>query len=123
MSRRREEEDANALLPCLQPEARRENPADWCREDGEDACVLQLHIQPGAKRSEIAGRHGEALKIRLAAPPVEGKANAALIAFLADRLGLPRASIQLCGGASSRRKTVRIKGIDKTRLLLLAPAP
>jgi uncharacterized protein (TIGR00251 family) len=60
---------------------------DWLREvDG--AIMLTVHVQPGAKRSEMAGLHGDALKIRLAAPAVDGRANAALLAFVAQRLGL-----------------------------------
>jgi hypothetical protein len=73
-----------------------------------DGVVLNLHIQPGAKKTEIVGRHGEALKIRLAAPPVDGKANACLLAFLAERLGLPRAQIELVSGETSRAKRVKV---------------
>ncbi len=82
----------------------------WLREDG-DGVVLSLHIQPGAKRSETAGLHGEALKIRLAAPPVDGRANDALIAFLAKALGVPKASVSLVAGQSSRAKRVRVADI------------
>lgn len=82
----------------------------WLHEDGADV-VLALHIQPGAKRSEVVGQHGDALKIRLAAPPVDGKANAALVAFLAARLGVPKARIELVAGQSSRAKRVRIAGV------------
>ena len=85
--------------------------APWRREEGDGAThalVLALHVQPGAKRTEVAGIHGAALKIRLAAPPVDGKANAALLAFLADAFGVPRSSVTLVRGGSSRRKTVRI---------------
>ena len=52
--------------------------------------ILDLYVQPGAKRSEFAGQHGERVKLRLAAPPVEGKANAALIEFLAEYFGVPQ---------------------------------
>lgn len=85
----------------------------------DGTALLALHIQPGAKRTEIAGLHGEALKIRLAAPPVDGKANAALIAFLADRLDLPKAAVTLESGASSRQKRVRIAGAGRETLLAL----
>ena len=74
--------------------------------------TLRLHIQPGAKKTEVVGLHGEALKIRLAAPPVDGKANACLIGFLADRLGVAKSSVSLVSGESSRAKRVRIDGID-----------
>lgn len=81
----------------------------WLRQDGAD-CVLSLHVQPGAKRSEIVGLHGDALKIRLAAPPVDGKANAELIRFLAERLGLPRSAVELVSGECSRAKRLRVAG-------------
>ncbi len=85
--------------------------ASWLREDG-DGVVLTLHIQPGAKRTETAGLHGDALKIRLAAPPVDGKANEALIAFLAKLLGVPKSSVELVSGQTSRAKRVRVAGVD-----------
>ena len=84
--------------------------AVWLREDG-DGVVLTLHIQPGAKRTETAGLHGDALKIRLAAPPVDGKANEALIAFLAKTLGVPKSRVELVSGQTSRAKRVRVSGI------------
>ncbi|MGE5467891.1 MAG: DUF167 domain-containing protein [Ignavibacteria bacterium] len=86
-------------------------PAAWLRQDGAGV-VLSLHIQPGAKRTETAGLHGEALKIRLAAPPVDGKANDALIAFLAKTLGVPKSSVELLSGQTSRAKRVRVAGVD-----------
>jgi uncharacterized protein (TIGR00251 family) len=70
--------------------------------------TLRLHVQPGAKRSELAGRHGDALKVRIAAPPVEGKANAELLRFLADAFGVPVRRVALLRGESSREKVVRI---------------
>ena len=79
----------------------------WLLADG-DGVVLRLHIQPGAKKTEIAGLHGEALKIRLAAPPVDGKANAALIDFVAERLGLAKSAVSLKSGQTSRRKVLEI---------------
>ena len=83
----------------------------WLHGDGT-AVVLTLHIQPGARKTEICGLHGDALKIRLAAPPVDGKANDCLIAFLAERLSLARNTIDLISGASARSKRVRIQGIS-----------
>lgn len=83
---------------------------NWLVADG-DGIRLRLHIQPGAKNTEVAGLYGEALKIRLAAPPVDGKANACLIAFLADRLGVTKAAISLVSGDASRAKRVRVTGI------------
>ena len=71
---------------------------------------LTLHIQPGAKKTEIAGEHGDALKIRLAAPPVDGKANQALLSYLATRFGVPQRQVVLKQGETSRRKVVEISG-------------
>lgn len=76
------------------------------------AVVLVLHVQPGAKKTEIVGVHGTALKIRLAALPVDGKANQALINFLAAQLGVSKRSVTLIGGETSRAKRLRIVGID-----------
>jgi uncharacterized protein (TIGR00251 family) len=70
--------------------------------------VLQLHVQPGAKRSEFAGMHGERMKVRLAAPPVEGKANEALIEFLAGHYDVPRKNVTIEAGLHSRQKRVAI---------------
>lgn len=79
----------------------------------DDAGVtLRLHIQPGAKKTEVVGLHGAALKIRLAAPPVDGKANACLLAFVADRLGVAKAAVSLLSGDSSRAKRVRVAGVE-----------
>ena len=71
--------------------------------------MLALHVQPGARRTAVAGRHGAALKIRLAAPPVEGRANAALRAFLADAFGVPLRNVVLVRGETARDKVVRIE--------------
>jgi len=91
----------------------------------KDGVVLTLHIQPGAKKTEIVGPHGEALKIRLAVPPVDGKANAALLAFLARKVGAGRTALELVSGQTSRTKRVRIEGYaaDELRVLLQAKAP
>lgn len=72
---------------------------------------LVVHVQPRAKRSEAAGRHGDALKVRLAAPPVDGAANEELVRFLADALGLPRRAVRLVAGQASRRKVVELDGL------------
>lgn len=79
----------------------------WRREDG-GTLVLTLHVQPGAARTEIAGMHGDALKIRLAAPPVEGRANDALRRYLADAFGVALRDVVIEHGETSRRKVVRI---------------
>jgi uncharacterized protein (TIGR00251 family) len=79
----------------------------WRRDEG-GALLLVVHVQPGAKRTEVAGLHDGALKLRLAAPPVDGKANAALRAFLADAFGVPLRSVSLVRGETSRDKLLRI---------------
>ena len=84
----------------------------WRREEHAGATVtlvLALHVQPGAKRTEVAGTHGDALKIRLAAPPVDGKANAELLRFLAAAFDVPRHAVTLLRGETSRQKAVRIE--------------
>lgn len=81
----------------------------WFRFE-RSAIILTLHVQPGAKHSEIAGLHGDALKIRLAAPPIEGRANEALLRFLAELFAVPLRNIELLRGAQSRHKMVKISG-------------
>jgi uncharacterized protein len=81
----------------------------WYRRDG-DTITLVLHVQPGAKRSEVAGLHGAALKIRLAAPPVEGRANEALLRFIADCFSVPLRNVELRQGGQSRHKRVEVRG-------------
>ena len=73
-----------------------------------EALTLHLHVLPGARKTEVAGRHGGSIKIRLAAPPVEGKANAALVAFLADAFDVPLRNVSVVRGEKSREKTVRV---------------
>lgn len=91
----------------------------WLKQTADGHLLLTLHIQPGAKKTEIAGEYGDALKIRLAAPPVDGKANAALLAFVAERLGVAKSAVTLKSGQTSRRKVVEVLGVttDKLRLL------
>ena len=82
----------------------------WIQESG-GGVVLSLHVAPRAKRTEIAGLHGAALKVRLAAPPVDDKANRELLRFLADRLGAPNSAVRLVSGQTSRGKRVAIAGV------------
>ena len=70
-----------------------------------------VHVVPRAKATEVAGRHGDAVRIRLAAPPVDGAANAELVRFLAERFGVPRSAVTIVRGATARRKTVAILGV------------
>lgn len=78
------------------------------RWDG-DALILDCHLQPKASNDAFAGLHGERLKIRLTAPPVDGKANAHLLAFLADAFGVAKSQVTLESGQQSRQKRVRIQ--------------
>ena len=79
------------------------------RRDGADL-VLELRVQPRASRSEIAGCHGERLRVRLQAPPVDGRANAALVEFVAATFGVPRSRVTIEHGHGGRDKRVRIAG-------------
>jgi hypothetical protein len=83
--------------------------SEWYRRNG-DIVTLTLHIQPGAKRTEVAGLHGEALKIRLAAPPIEGRANEALLKFIAESFDVPLRQVELKQGGQSRHKVVAVAG-------------
>lgn len=100
------------------------NPV-WLKREASGSLILSLHVQPGARKTEILGLHGEALKIRLAAPPVDGKANASLIGFLAKQLDVPRAQVELVSGAASRLKRLRVTGAAElaiARLINAVPA-
>jgi len=76
--------------------------------------ILELHVYPGAARTQFAGEHGGRVKLRLAAPPVDGKANAELVAFLAAYYGVPKRNVRIVAGANSRRKRVFIEGAQWT---------
>src|ERR671931_283155 len=92
---------------------------------GESA-LLTIRVQPRAKRDEVVGERAGAIVIRLAAPPVDGKANAALTAFIAKAAGIPRSRVEIVRGASSRDKVVRVTGVAEgalRRALGLAERP
>lgn len=72
---------------------------------------IVVHVVPRAKVTEVAGRYGDAIRLRLAAPPVDGAANAELVRFLARRLGVPRSAVTILRGAAGRRKTVAVVGM------------
>lgn len=84
--------------------------ASWHRRNADGALVLAIQAQPGAKRTEVAGLHGDALKIRVAAPALEDRANDALIEFLAERFGVPKRSVTLLSGHKSREKRFIVVG-------------
>ena len=70
--------------------------------------AFRVHVQPRSSRNQVVGVHGDALKVKLTAPPVEGAATAACIAFLADALDLPKSSLSIVAGHTGRRKTIAI---------------
>ena len=85
--------------------------------DSKDGAVLTVHVQPKAGRTVCVGVHGEALKIRIAAPPVGGAANRELLRFLADQLSLPVAAVHIESGESSRHKRVRLEGTTAVHVM------
>jgi uncharacterized protein (TIGR00251 family) len=81
-------------------------------DDSPEGIILRIHVQPGAGRSAVVGRHGDALKVRVAAPPVEGRANEAARRLVAEALGVSESDVELISGQSSRTKRVRLNGLD-----------
>lgn len=90
----------------------------WYRRS-DDVITLTLHVQPGAKRSEITGLHGDALKLKLAAPPIEGRANEALLKYIGGLFDVPLRQVELKQGGQSRHKVVAVIGskVDPETLL------
>ncbi len=81
------------------------------------ATAVSFYVQPRASKTEVVGRHGDAIKIRVKAPPVDGAANEELIRFLAKRLKVPRRSIELVSGSSSRHKQIAIEGVPPPEMV------
>jgi uncharacterized protein (TIGR00251 family) len=79
----------------------------------EPSTSLRLRVSPGARRTELVGRHGDAWKVRVSAPPEDGRANDALLSLLAKQLDLPRRSLEIVSGKSGRDKVVRMAGISQ----------
>ena len=77
---------------------------------GEDV-IVRVHVQPGAGRTAVGGRYGNALKVKVGAPPQGGRANEAVVALLAEILGVPVASVSIVGGATSRSKRLKVSGV------------
>jgi uncharacterized protein (TIGR00251 family) len=84
--------------------------------EGEDGVSFAVRVQPGARRNAIVGELGDALKIALTAPPVDGRANEACIEFFADLLDVPRSSVAIASGQSSRNKVIRVTGLAVSEL-------
>jgi len=87
--------------------------------EGEAGCVFQVRVLPRSRRDEVAGLHGDALKIRLTAPPVGGKANRALQRFLAKQLGVSPSAVEILSGHTSRQKRVCVRGASAGAVLAL----
>ncbi len=79
--------------------------------------AVNFYVQPRASNTEVVGRYGDAIKVRVKAPPVDGAANEELIRFLAKRLKVPRKSIELVSGSSSRHKQIAIEGVTPTKII------
>jgi uncharacterized protein (TIGR00251 family) len=93
--------------------------SSWYRRAADGVLSIAVHAQPGAKRTEVAGLHGDALKIRIAAPALEERANVALIEFVAKRLAVPKRDVTIASGEKSREKRLEIRGacVEPERLL------
>ncbi|MBI4400831.1 MAG: DUF167 domain-containing protein [Nitrospirae bacterium] len=85
-------------------------------QDSPEGAVLTVHVQPNAARTEYAGAHGDALKFRVAAPPVGGAANETLCSFLADCFGISKSAVVLRSGTGSRHKRVLLKGVSSRQV-------
>ncbi len=86
-----------------------DDATDFVR-DVADGCTVSVRVHPGARENAVSGVHAGAVKISLTTPPVDGRANEALIAFVAELLRLPRGRVNLVSGAASRSKVLRITG-------------
>ena len=86
-------------------------PAGWLRPRG-DGCVLRLWVRPGASRAGVSGFHGDALGVRVTAPPVGGAANREVLGVLASALGVRRGDVEVEAGGGARRKRVRVRGLS-----------
>lgn len=83
----------------------------WARYDAEkDQWTLQLHVQPGVRKNQVVGEHGGLLKLKIAAPAVDNKANKCLVGFVAELWGVPQRQVDLVRGEGSRQKTVAVRG-------------
>jgi len=87
------------------------------RADG--SLLLSLHVQPGAGQDTIMGIHGDAIKLRLSAPPVDGRANKAVIAFWAKSLKIPKSAVTIKSGLQSRRKKILLIGVEEEQIRTL----
>lgn len=87
----------------------------WIK-DSPEGCIVELHIQPQARKNEIIGLYNDKLKVKISAPPIDGKANQFLIEFLAEVLNVSKSSIRLLKGESSRQKQFLIRGLPPSQV-------
>jgi uncharacterized protein (TIGR00251 family) len=90
-------------------------------EESDGGVLLRLHVQPGARKTEWAGRHGDRLKLRVAAPPVEGAANKEVARFVAAHAGLRKGAVRIVRGEKSHAKDVLLEGLDAAGWNRIAP--
>ena len=90
--------------------------SDWSITEANGGVTFAVRVAPRASRNQIVGVEGGALKIKLTAPPVEGAANAALIEFVAERLGVRRSAVSIVSGDKARNKLVRVNGVTRKRV-------
>jgi uncharacterized protein (TIGR00251 family) len=90
---------------------------DWSISEAPGSVTFAVHVVPRSSRNQIVGVEGGALKIKLTAPPVEGAANAALIEFLAEWLGIRRNGVSIVSGDKARRKRVRVAGMTREQIM------
>ena len=83
----------------------------WLRQ-APDGVLLEILVQPRASRTRVVGVHDDRLKLQITAPPVDGEANAAVIAFLAEKLSVPKRDVELVSGQTGKRKTLLVRGVD-----------
>jgi uncharacterized protein (TIGR00251 family) len=83
--------------------------------EGPGAIVLRVRVQPGAGRASVTGRHGDALGVKVAAPPIGGRANAECLEFVAELFGVRKSEVALVSGDKSRQKRIRITGLEPAR--------
>lgn len=81
-----------------------------------DSARINIYVQPRASKTAVVGMHDGCIKIRLAAPPVDGAANAALVEFVADQLAIAKSRVRITAGLTSRRKTVEVDGVTAAQL-------
>jgi uncharacterized protein (TIGR00251 family) len=91
----------------------------YLRTKSDGGLLLSLYVQPRSSRNKIAGLHGDALKLRLTTPPVDGKANKAVISFLAKSLKIPKSAVVIQSGLRSRTKKILLIGVDEEQVRCL----